>query len=344
MAYGPSPALFRPRCGSVGRFDSLEGRVYTTGMVLERSAEQLTDRLLAKRADQRLPLSGQWELTCRCNLRCVMCYTDCFNTPEKILHELSTDEALQLLGQLEEAGCLELTLTGGEPLARPDFDIIYREAHGKGFVLTVFSNGTLITPRIADLWAHARPKQVEISLHGLSKTLFERITTKPGSFDRCRQGIALLQERQIPVRLKTAAMTINRHEVLALQAFATSLGPTVSWSVGEYMRDTLNHSGEPYQYQLSEEELRAELGANAAIRDAHDRQVSQPASCGSGRQTFHIDAYGQLQLCSNNRRMSYDLRRGSFRDGFYNHLPQFACPRQNNALAVSAPQRLDVIA
>jgi hypothetical protein len=42
-------------------------------------------------------------------------------------------------------------------------------------------------------------------------------------------------------------------------------------------------------------------------------------------QRFHIDAYGQLQLCSSNRRQSYDLREGSFRIGFYEALPTFAC-------------------
>ena len=47
--------------------------------------------------------------------------------------------------------------------------------------------------------------------------------------------------------------------------------------------------------------------------------------CESGIVTFHIDAFGQLQLCSGNRTKSYDLRKGSFRDGFYNHLPSFPC-------------------
>ena len=48
--------------------------------------------------------------------------------------------------------------------------------------------------------------------------------------------------------------------------------------------------------------------------------------CGGELYTFHIDAYGQLQLCSNNRRQSYDLRHGSFEEGFYSFLPQFPCP------------------
>ena len=49
---------------------------------------------------------------------------------------------------------------------------------------------------------------------------------------------------------------------------------------------------------------------------------------------FHIDAYGMLQLCSGNRRAGYDLRKGSFREGFYEVLPTFGCPWKSTDLVV----------
>src|SRR5881396_2360482 len=88
-------------------------------------AKEFGDRLMTKQDGRRVPLTGQWELTCRCNLRCVMCYTDCFNHPENIRNELSTSEIIRIMDELAEAGCVELCLTGGEPLARPDFFDIY---------------------------------------------------------------------------------------------------------------------------------------------------------------------------------------------------------------------------
>lgn len=81
-------------------------------MVQQRKLDHLPDRF---------PLACQWEVTCRCNLHCVMCYTDCFNEPERIRQELSTAELLRIMEELAQAGCLELCLTGGEPLAQPDF-------------------------------------------------------------------------------------------------------------------------------------------------------------------------------------------------------------------------------
>ncbi|TMI73860.1 MAG: radical SAM protein [Bacillati bacterium ANGP1] len=77
--------------------------------------------LMTKLDGRRFPVSGQWELTCRCNLRCVMCYTDCFNTPDRLREELSFHEIVRIMDEIQEAGCLEITLTGGEPLARKGF-------------------------------------------------------------------------------------------------------------------------------------------------------------------------------------------------------------------------------
>src|SRR5437879_1787346 len=159
---------------------------------------------------ERYPLACQWEITCRCNLRCVMCYTDCFNRPDKIREELSTDEILRIMDEIHEAGCLDLCLTGGEPLARKDFLDIYAYAKQKGFLVTVFTNGTLLTKTIADYWVCFPPSMIEISFHGLIQQSFERITQGPWSYERCLAGIRLILERNLPLTLKTTGMTLNR--------------------------------------------------------------------------------------------------------------------------------------
>jgi len=274
---------------------------------------------------ERYPLACQWEITCRCNLRCVMCYTDCFNRPEKIRDELTTAEILRIMDELAEAGCVELALTGGEPLARSDFFDIYEHAKAKGFLVTLFTNGTLITEEIADRLASLPPHRIEISLHGITEQTFERVTQGNGSFARCMRAIGLLRDRELPLLLKTTAMTVNRDEVLAIKRYVNSFG-NVGYKLGEEMRPTLEGSDAPGLLALSDEEL-SELNRQDAElwTEACRNQTSEAKSCTSGKQRFHIDAYGQLQLCSGNRRQGYDLRRGSFKDGFYNHLPAFPC-------------------
>ncbi|MDZ4856102.1 MAG: radical SAM protein [Nitrospirota bacterium] len=274
---------------------------------------------------ERFPLSCQWEITCRCNLRCAMCYTDCFNRPEAIRQELTTAEILRILDELAEAGTLELCLTGGEPLARQDFFQLYEHAIRCGFLVTVFSNGTLITEAHADRFASLPPHCIEISLHGVTRETFEGITLGQGSYDRCLQAIRFLLDRQIPLVLKSTAMTLNRQEILEVKRYVASLG-TVRYKLGEEMRPSLDGGEGPFQYALSEQDL-AELNRRDPDlwRDACRRDSVELPPCRSGMHRFHIDAYGQLQLCSSNRRQSYDLRQGSFQTGFYEALPAFAC-------------------
>lgn len=274
---------------------------------------------------ERFPFACQWEITCRCNLRCVMCYTDCYNRPEKIREELTTGEILRIMDELADAGCVELCLTGGEPLARPDFREIYEHAHARGFLITIFTNGTLLTKEIAD-WLSARvPHRIEISLHSLMEDRFDGITQGRGSFQRCMNAIRLALDRQLPLVLKTTAMTVNKDEILAIKQYVEELG-AVGYKLGAGMRPALDGSEAPMSFDLSATELRDIARQDPKLwAEACRLQQSNPI-CKSGARTFHIDAYGQLQLCSGNRRQGYDLRHGSFTEGFYHALPTFACP------------------
>ena len=279
----------------------------------------------------RFPLSCQWEITCRCNLRCVMCYTDCFNRADKIREELTTDQILRIMDELADAGCLELCLTGGEPLARPDFFDLYDHAVAKGFLITLFSNGTLITDAVADRLAALPPHRVEISLHGFTQQSFEAITQGHQSYARCMNAIRLLIERRVPLVIKTTAMTLNRKEILDIKRYVQRLG-SVGYKLGEDMRPALDGSDGPFRFSLTPEEVEALNRQDPQLSHETCQRESVPAPpCRSGMRSFHIDAYGCLQLCSGNRIQGYDLRHGSFKEGFYEYLPTFGCPWKGEA-------------
>jgi hypothetical protein len=71
------------------------------------------------------------------------------------------------------------------------------------------------------------------------------------------------------------------------------------------------------------------MSQDSGLREEFFRRESAVLPpCRSGMQKFHIDAYGMLQLCSSNRQQGYDLRQGSFKIGFYEHLPSFGCARK----------------
>jgi len=284
-----------------------------------------TKRLDMESAHERYPFFCQWELTSRCNLHCVMCYSDCFNRPDKIRQELSTPEVLGILDELGQAGCMELCLTGGEPLMRPDFWEIFSYAKKSGFLIHLFTNGTLIDETVADRFAGLPPHRVEITLHSLNSETFDGITKQRGSYEKCVQAIHLLQERKIPLVLKTVIMTLNQNEALPLKSHFRSL-KDAAFTMSRDIFPALDGSQTPRQYEITEDAWTALLETDSELKAAAEQFACDDKICRGGRYKFFIDAYGGLKLCSGNRRKSYDLRSGCFREGFYRRLPYFPCP------------------
>lgn len=289
----------------------------------------LSEELHVRSVQQRIPISGSLEVTQRCNLRCVHCYVPLARRTGPRQHELSLVEIQHLLDEIAEAGCLWLLLTGGEPFQRKDFLEIYAYARQKGFITTLFTNGTLLTPAIADYLADWRPFSIEISLYGATQATYESVTGVPGSFARCRRGIDLLLERGLPLNLKSVLLTLNAQELEEMQRLAASLGV-------EYRFDPVINAGldgclAPTQYRLTPEEIitieqhdpeRVKLWPLEfeKVRARPDPGQSM-YSCSAGLNSFHIDSYGRLSICLTARTPSYDLRQGSFQEGWHSFVP-----------------------
>ena len=151
----------------------------------------------------RTPIRAAIEITHRCNNNCVQCYNNLpLNDKETRRKELSYEEHCRIIDEISALGCLWLLFTGGEIFARKDFLDIYTYAKQKGMLITLFTNGTLITPEIADYLVQYRPFVIEITLYGNTQETYERVTRISGSFDRCMQGIELLRQRELPLKLK----------------------------------------------------------------------------------------------------------------------------------------------
>src|SRR5262249_52287734 len=90
--------------------------------------------------------------------------------------ELTTAEHRRILDEMAAAGCLWLLYTGGEIFARRDFLDIYTHARRNGFIVTLFTNATLITGKIADCLTEFRPLAVEVTLYGRTRETYERLT------------------------------------------------------------------------------------------------------------------------------------------------------------------------
>ena len=274
-----------------------------------------------RQAGQRVPAQVSIEVTRRCPLECLHCYNNLpMGDMEAKKRELTKEEHFKVLDELVEMGCFWLLYTGGEIFARKDFLEIYTYAKQKGFLITLFTNGTMINETIADYLAEWPPFAIEITLYGRTRETYEALTAIPGSYDRCLRGIKLLRERGLPLKLKTVATSINKHEVVAMRQFAEEeLG--VEFKMDGQINPRLDCSQSPLAVRLTPEEvvaldMNAPKGASEYRRLAkHDRenppnlsQIDTVYHCGGGMTGFAINAYGEMGICVISQQETFSVR------------------------------------
>lgn len=268
------------------------------------------------------------ELTERCNNNCIHC---CINRPAADpvrAMEMKTEQVKGLLQQAAGLGCLQVRLTGGEPLLRPDFEEIYIHARRTGLLVSLFTNACLITPQLADTLQCIPPRgEIEITAYGMSRESYEAVTGSPGSFARFRQGLDLLRERSIPFIIRSVLLPQNRHE---LEEFADWAG-TVSSMPGKpgqaFFLDLRNRRDDEQKNAcIKSLRLTAQDLVSVMTRDAEQYRKDMEAfaaqfmgppgdklfKCGAGRAVC-IDSYGKLQPCMGLRMPEWtiDLASGS---------------------------------
>ena len=263
-------------------------------------------RELHKRAAAiRQPVNGAFELTTRCNLACRMCYVrHPVSDAARREKELSADQWLELARQAKASGMVFLLLTGGEVFLRPDFFEIYTPLTRLGFILTLFTNGTLITESIAAQLAEAPPSRTEITLYGATAETYEAVTGVPGSYARCCAGIEALVKRRVPLGLKTTLTQQNVGELEDMRQMAHNWGvPFLTGWLLSRRRD--GHSSDVDSCRLSAQDCVALEAAGRAFSDASDKAALRKSSgknnsnfyCPAGKASFVVTSAGAMNAC-----------------------------------------------
>ena len=286
-----------------------------------------------RQAGERMPLQVSIEVTRRCPLECQHCYNNLpMGDQDARGREMTTEEHLRMLDELVEMGCFWLLYTGGEIFARKDFLEIYTYAKKKGFLITLFTNGTLINEKIADYLVEWPPFAIEITLYGRTRETYEALTQIPGSYERCLRGIKLLRERGLPLKLKTVATSINKHEISAMRQFAEEeLG--VEFKCDGQINPRIDCSQSPLAVRLTPEEvvaldMHAPKGMSEYRRLAkHDLEnppnLSQHDTvyfCGGGLNSFAINAYGEMGICVISQQETFDIRQAGLKPAWEHSL------------------------
>lgn len=274
------------------------------------------DRISTRAGQTRQPDNATIELTYGCNLRCVHCYNP---THRALPGELTTAEVCSLLTQMAELGVLTVSISGGEPSLRPDFESILRHARRAGLLVWLLTNATRVTPALASLLEEIGVSHVFASIYGATAHTYETMAGVTGSFAPFLRGLDALRTRAFPVTVRMPVTTINWTEIDACQRLVTSHGFKFQYSLDIHPRTDGDCA--PLLHRLppalkAELDIR-QLGDPSPAQDPDACHPDEPfISCACGRSRFAVTPYGQMNLCVSFPTPKYDLRAGTIREGW----------------------------
>ena len=251
-AQGPDCTFYNPATGRVHKVSQSAGRVLnlcdgertwdemlaelsqasgTLPATVTRHVQPFLKRLAAEGAiwtrPQRMlwsslppPTSVFWNITGKCNLCCRHCAV---SSGMKRPDELSLAECRRAIDDMAAFGVQDIALSGGEPLIRPDWFQIATHARSRGLLVSVSTNGTLVTEAVARKIA-GLGSDVQVSLDGATPEVHDSLRRITGAWQRAVRGVQNFVNAGVPVTIGTTVTTANIHQIPALCDLARNLG------------------------------------------------------------------------------------------------------------------------
>lgn len=247
----------------------------------------------------KIPVSATIELTPFCNFSCVMCYVRLTREQAKKQGELmSAEQILSVARQAKDMGTLYLTLTGGEPLTRPDFWGIYSELNKMGFLISILSNGSMIDDAaMKNFEEYGMPYSVKITLYGATNDTYKRVCNSDCGFSKAENAVRLLKKAGVPLYLTATIVRENAEDLPLMYKKAHEWGvplvPTAS--VVKSARGAEN-SAENSRFLF--EEFAEMLSFEQLEKNKIPKKDSPFAWCSSYGTSFWLTWNGHLQLCA----------------------------------------------
>lgn len=166
-----------------------------------------------------------WEITRRCNLKCVHCRSSS-ELEAKGHPDFSFAEARRVLDDIASYAAPVVVLSGGEPLLRPDVFDIAAYGTSKGLRMCLATNGTLVTQEICEKIKAASIRMVSLSLDGASAEVHDDFRCQPGAFAGTINAARLFRENSISFLINSSFTRRNQAEIPKIYALAKELGAT----------------------------------------------------------------------------------------------------------------------
>ena len=166
-----------------------------------------------------------WEITRRCNLRCVLCRSS--SEMEIQGHpDFPLEEAYRLIDDIVSYATPVVVLSGGEPLTRKDVFEIARYGTDKGLRMCLATNGTLVTDAICEEIKQSGIRIVSLSLDGADDKVHDDFRSQKGAFAGTINAARLFKKHGIEFIINSSFTKRNQEQIPQVYQLAKELGAT----------------------------------------------------------------------------------------------------------------------
>ena len=257
--------------------------------------------------EEQAPLLMQVELTEACNLRCKFCY----NSQQPKYNK----RVFEMLDKLADQGVMQVNLTGGEPLAHPQFFEILEYACKKFPNVVILTNGSLMTNEVLEKLHQYDVTSVNISIHG-DKTAHEELTQVKGSYDASINAIKyFIEKKKILIASNFVLNASNLYILKDTIEYFGSIGLDfmtitrfIPVGIGSGAKDLILSREQlieafriVYEHNKSGKAPHIEF-AEAMPFCALPAELQSLANCCSyGFDRFYVDVHGEMMVCGLSR-------------------------------------------
>lgn len=188
---------------------------------LQNVSENTQDFFLEEVQERPLISNLQFELSSRCNERCIHCYIP--NAKKNDGYDMPLPLVKKILDEFADMGGLHVTLSGGEAFLHKDIIDICRYCREKDLEITILSNLISLKEDQIPALKEVNLSLIQTSLYSMDPAIHDYITTVPGSFVRTKKSIELLVKNNIPVQISCPIMKANRKGYGKVLDYAKSL-------------------------------------------------------------------------------------------------------------------------
>ena len=290
---------------------------------------QIASFLHMKCGKMGIPLAGNFELTARCNFSCRMCYV---HREEDRKKELSAEEWIALGRTAKDHGMLFLLLTGGEPLLRTDFAQIYTELRKLGLMISINTNGSLLTDELMEVFRQYPPTRVNVSLYGGSAQTY-RDLCQNAAYETVTANIRRMKAAGLSLKINCSVTPYNVQDIEKIHDFGKEIGIPVQATT--YMYPPVRINGEQYgaapdrfswedaakymvlcrEQYLTPEQLMAGITQTEDALDCTG-ETGIPMNCRAGRTAFWVTWDGRMLPCGMFPNEGYSIRSMKFEEAW----------------------------